>query len=253
MGLVCGIDTETTGLDYEKDTIIEIAAVTFDDVTWKPLHVFQRFVCTPGLPPLSPLIKELTRITDDMLMDGDYFEEVLSDFKLFSKDCTHFIAHNAEFDKKMLEGMCKKHSLYMPEKEWICSKTDIKTHFGKRCTKLSHLALDYGLAVDGSTLHRATEDVLLMGQVLAKSGMTLGDILKWKKEPWIYIQAIVEKPWLDNGASTTLAKADGYTWEKCHGDTSTVFSKQWIKRVKESEYENEIKKEVGFKRTRAYG
>lgn len=251
--LVCGVDLETTGLLPGDDYITEIGAALFKSSSWEPQATFSTFVYEPKALPLTPEIVKLTGITDDMVKSGSSIINALQKFEHFSEQSQAFVAHNKDFDQAfLLASAARAGYTFRPEfkaKPWICSKNEVKTHFGRRCTKLSHLAVDYGLLVDGSKLHRALDDVLLMGQVLAKSDMTLNMIIDWIKEPWIYMEALVEKPWLDAGKSTSEAKKHGYGWEKAYGD-SYVFSKKWIKRCKESEYEAEKAIQTSFKRIR---
>ncbi len=144
---------------------------------------------------------------------------------------------------------CMRVGLLTREMEWICSKNDVKTHADRRCTKLSHLGVDYGLVVDGKGLHRALGDVLLMGEMLKATGLTADEILKWKQEPWVYIEAQTEKPWKDEGRDVALAKADGYQWSKDYGN-GLVVQKRWSKRIKASEEEAEFAKKSPFFRAR---
>jgi DNA polymerase III epsilon subunit-like protein len=181
--------------------------------------------------------------------------EVFACIENFILNCDGFVAHNASFDLGMLEGNASRYNHTWSDKfkntPWVCSKSDVPKHANNRCTRLSHLAVDYGLLVDGAKLHRAVDDVLLMGKMLAQTGMTFEEIYTWKQEPWVYIQATnVEKPWVDGGASVKKAKEEGFSWEKAYGTDGPVFQKSWVKRVKESEYQKELDGPSQFKRTR---
>jgi DNA polymerase III epsilon subunit-like protein len=245
--LVCGVDFETTGLEPGKDFITEIGAVLFHDSTWEVRGRFSRFVYEPKALPLSEDIVRLTGITDKMLTEqGVPTREALLSFADFSSEAVAFVAHNKDFDQGMFKAEVERSkvelSLATLNKSWYCSKGDIKAHEGKRCTKLSHLAVDYGLVVDGGKLHRALDDVLLMGQMIAATKTSFIEMKTYAEEPWVYIQAITKGPWVDGGKSTNEAKKLGFAWEKCNGTYSPIFSKKWVKRVKKSALEEELKK-----------
>ncbi len=65
------IDLETTGLDPEKDTIIEIAAVRFhlerDGDVFRSVYEDERSMLIDPKRPLEENISMITHITDDML------------------------------------------------------------------------------------------------------------------------------------------------------------------------------------------
>ncbi len=91
-------DLETTGLNHSPvggsmDRIIEIGAVKIEGGVIK--EKFSSFVACPVR--LSGEIKELTGITDDMLLGAPEVDKVLADFCKFCKDCS-LVAHNAAFD-----------------------------------------------------------------------------------------------------------------------------------------------------------
>lgn len=242
MGLVCGIDVETTGLDPKKDWVIEVAACHFDSETWELKGKFEAVLAVAKALPLSDLTKSLTGITDGDLVAGLNPFEVFKAVQIFSSPCDYFIAHNAQFDAGMLMDNMERYgfgpSPEMLKKPWLCSKDDIP-HTNKKCRTLSHLAVDYGCVVDGSSLHRAMADVLLMGRMLQKIGRTAEQINQWRLEPWVYLAAQVSFQDKD------LAKRDGFSWEQCGPHK---FPKQWVKRLKQSEVSAEKARDPGFKR-----
>ena len=89
----CAFDTETTGLSYKKDKIIELGAVRFDKSG--VLASYNSFVHVDF--PLPPIITQITHITDQMLIDAPTIQKVMADFEEFSKGCV-LVAHNAQFD-----------------------------------------------------------------------------------------------------------------------------------------------------------
>lgn len=99
-------DTETTGLNYATDQMIEIGAVKV-----KNNEVIDRFdeliACDS---PLPKIITELTQITDEMLVGKDSEENVTRRFLEFCGDLP-LVAHNAAFDIAFVTDAVKKYNL----------------------------------------------------------------------------------------------------------------------------------------------
>ncbi len=99
-------DTETTGLNYGVDQMIEIGAVKI-----KNNEVIDRFdeliACDR---PLSKFITELTQITDEMLKGKDTEENVTKRFLDFCGDLP-LVAHNAAFDIGFVANAMQKYNL----------------------------------------------------------------------------------------------------------------------------------------------
>ncbi len=91
-------DLETTGLDSEKDAIIEIGAVKFQG--GKTIDTFQRFV-NPRRR-ITPFIANLTGIRQRDLDRADTIERVAASFIAFV-GAAPLIAHNADFDLGFLK------------------------------------------------------------------------------------------------------------------------------------------------------
>ena len=92
-------DLETTGLDADKDAIIEIGAVKFQD--GKTLDAFQRLVNPQRR--ISPFIASLTGIRQRDLDRADPIERVAPEFVAFV-GASPLIAHNAAFDLGFLRA-----------------------------------------------------------------------------------------------------------------------------------------------------
>ena len=87
------VDTETTGLDSQKDRLIEIAAIRVRG--GKEVARFETLV-KPGRK-LSKKITEITGITDEELKDAPTPQDALQRFVDFLMDDI-IVAHNANFD-----------------------------------------------------------------------------------------------------------------------------------------------------------
>ena len=98
MALLLGIDLETTGLDPQKDKIIEVGWTLFDSNGYKCLRAKSSLVYL-GLQ-LSKEIEALTGITSEMLDSSGV--ELSTAFSCPSFD--YFVAHNASFEKSFLKA-----------------------------------------------------------------------------------------------------------------------------------------------------
>ena len=92
-------DLETTGLDAQKDAIIEIGAVKFQG--GRTLDTFETFVNPQRR--ISPFISNLTGIRQRDLDRADTIERVAASFIAFV-GASPLIAHNADFDLGFLRS-----------------------------------------------------------------------------------------------------------------------------------------------------
>jgi DNA polymerase-3 subunit epsilon len=165
-GRAAVIDTETTGTDFARDKVIELAVVVFeyDRDTGEVGPVVGRYSAfeDPGFP-IPPESTAIHHITDDMVR-GQRFNE------LALQDCLRnvqlVIAHNAAFDRRFLEP---RFPLF-ETMAFGCSQYDIPWNdVGVSSHKLEYLAYRAGFFYEG---HRAEIDCRALLQVLAQP---LGD------------------------------------------------------------------------------
>ena len=86
-------DIETTGFSSDRDRIIEIGAVRYEN--GEKTGDFSEFV-NPGIP-IPYKITQLTSIRDDMVIPADPIEKVLPRFLDFCRGCV-LVGHNVGFD-----------------------------------------------------------------------------------------------------------------------------------------------------------
>jgi len=103
MTSIVALDLETTGLDHERDAIIEIGARRFDgsrvEDEWTTL-------VNPGRH-IPEFISNLTGISDEMVRQAPRIREVLDDLAAFIGDAP-ILGHNIQFDLSFL----KKYGLF---------------------------------------------------------------------------------------------------------------------------------------------
>jgi len=235
--LVLGIDTETTGIDIQKDSIVELGAVLFDvsnDGAWVPIEGFCSLVYEDGYV-ISPEAEKVNGISIQKLKEeGISFKKAMEAVLPLIVRADYIIAHNAKFDLGMISSQCqlkKIDSTKIFKRPWLCSIEDLPSNEGKKCLKLSHLAVDYGVTVNPDELHRATGDILLMGKMLEKAKADIYEMHRYSIAPYRVLAAEVTPPWEDNGKSVDLAKSLGYSWEKTR-KSPKMFKKMWVKAVK---------------------
>jgi DNA polymerase III subunit epsilon len=155
------VDFETTGLDANKDEIIEVAMVKFgysnsDQVTGVT-GIFQAFNQPAASIPAE--IVALTGITDAMVTGHKIDATALESFVA---DANIVIAHNAAFDRKFAEGSWP----LFQHKHWACSATGIEWQkYGFGGVKLSYLLTQSGFFHDA---HRALDDCHATLEILAR-------------------------------------------------------------------------------------
>jgi DNA polymerase III subunit epsilon len=145
------LDVETTGLDQQKDEVIELGMVKFDYLPDGRIvgirDIFSSF--NEPLEPIPPDVIALTGITNEMVAGHRIDEAAVSSF---ANDAVIVIAHNAGFDRKFAER-------YWPifeRKAWGCSATEVEWRkHGFEGSRLAYLLNGAGFfhqahrAVDG--------------------------------------------------------------------------------------------------------
>ena len=157
-------DTETTGLDYARDEIIEFSAVVLekqDDGVAVTREYDQLVTLTPG-NTVPPKITELTGIsTQDILQRGIAKEQVCGDIAQMIQGNTLLLAYNAHFDLSFLFYLLLRNGdpTILKGKD----KLDLLTVYKDRreYPHRLHNAIDaYGLTGKVVNSHRAIDDVI---------------------------------------------------------------------------------------------
>lgn len=94
------IDIETTGLGPEKEKIIEIGAVKYEDGVQK--EVFSTLI-RPQTAGIPARITELTGITDEMVKDAPGEAEAMGSLLRFLEGEEVLLGHNVSFDFSFLK------------------------------------------------------------------------------------------------------------------------------------------------------
>ncbi len=175
------IDTEATGLNTVRDKIIELGFVAFEydagsGVIYKILHTYDEFE-DPN-EPLSDIVKQITGITDDMVKD-QHLDDDTANTWLEKADL--IIAHNAAFDRQMLERRLP----IVSKANWACTFNDIAwMDEDISSLKLDYIAYKLGFFFDG---HRAVNDAQatlhILTRAMPNSGkLTMANLLAGARE-----------------------------------------------------------------------
>jgi len=184
------LDTETTGLDHNRDRIIELAMLRF---AWNPgsglpegaVQVFDQLE-DPGFP----IPEEAKRVTG--ISDADVAGKRIDDAAVaaFLQGADLVIAHNAGFDRPFAE----RRIAAFADVAWGCSFADVDwKRLDESSAKLETLALSLGLFYDA---HRAETDchallrVLLEPRAQVDGANALSLLVQQSQGPSFRLQAL---------------------------------------------------------------
>lgn len=158
-------DLETTGISCQTDEVIEISAIRVRD--GKVVDEFSSLV-NPGRE-IPYFASKVNGITDQMVCNAPYFEEVLASFIEFIGEDT-LVGHNIHsFDIKFIYRDCGRYFGKLPNNDYVDSLLLAKKclpHLKHR--KLVDLAQYYGISSEGA--HRALNDCYMNYRIFEKMG-----------------------------------------------------------------------------------
>ena len=176
-------DTETTGLMFARDEIIEFAAVVVERRDGKAVVTRQYdelVTLTPG-NTVPPKIQELTGIsTQDILERGVAKTRVCRDISEMFAGNTLLLAYNAHFDLSFLFYMLLRNGdpAILKGKD----KLDLLTVYRDRHSyphKLCSAIEVYGLAGKVVNSHRAVDDVIATVAVMEEMEKEKNDLMRY--------------------------------------------------------------------------
>ena len=176
-------DTETTGLIYSRDEIIEFAAVVLElrDGKLTVLREYDELIrLTPG-NTIPPEIQNLTGITnEDVEARGISKEQLCRDLQEMIIDGTLLVAYNAHFDLSFLYYLLLRNGdiSILKGKD----KLDLLTVYKDRHSyphKLCNAIEVYQLADKVVNSHRAVDDVIATVAVMEEMEKEKDDFLQY--------------------------------------------------------------------------
>ena len=148
MDSIVALDIETTGLDPEKDAIIEIGAVRFrghrEEAHWGSL-------VNPGRR-IPPFITQLTGITDQMVLQAPTVRALIPELAEFVGDAP-VVGHNVRFDL----GFLRRYGIL--KNNLVLDTYDLAAVLVPNAGRYNLGALAQALNVPFPATHRALDDV----------------------------------------------------------------------------------------------
>jgi len=159
-------DTETTGLDVERDDVVQIAGVRILRGQLMQGDTFDELV-DPGRP-IPPSSTEIQGITDAMVTEARRFTAVGQAFSEFAENAV-LVAHNASFDRAFLDRFdaAAEAPLFAPP--MLCTaqlSLALNPHLNDHT--LDAVADRYGVRIDDTHRHTALGDAEATAEVFLK-------------------------------------------------------------------------------------
>ena len=158
------LDTETTGLNFDNDRIIEIGIVELiDDVLTQ--NYFHEYI-NPEIE-ISLSAQKVHGISNEFLIGKPTFSNIVEKFLSFIKDDV-IIIHNAEFDTNFINKEFRNCGLNDIENSIIDTIKIAKKEFPGQTVNLDSLCKKLGIINTRQNFHGALLDATLLSKVYLK-------------------------------------------------------------------------------------
>ncbi|MBR4554583.1 MAG: PolC-type DNA polymerase III [Ruminococcus sp.] len=160
-GEIIVFDLETSGQYHDKDRIIEIGAVKL-----RGLEIVDSFDTFVNIhEPLTEFIKDLTKITDEMLAGGLEEADAVKAFVEFCGESPVLVAHNARFDTGFLDEALRRNNIKLRytsvDTVPLCRLMLPELENHKLNTVADHFSLDFNH-------HRGSDDSRVLGEIFIR-------------------------------------------------------------------------------------
>ena len=160
------LDTETTGLDFEKDRVIEVGCLELVDnvFTGKKFHQFYN----PSGVMISEQAESVHGLSNSFLEDFKTFDESTEDFMDFIGD-SKMIIHNAQFDLTMINSSLNRTGKKIfKDEDAICTLEMAKKKFPGSKNNLNALCRRFNISLESREKHGALIDCYLLLEVYSE-------------------------------------------------------------------------------------
>jgi DNA polymerase III epsilon subunit family exonuclease len=198
---IIAFDLETTGLDVNKEEIIELGAIMFSVKESRGHIVPEEFGKFQYLVKASKRVSaeatKINHITDEMLSTALSPVEVLQKFKEFCDKANCLVAHNAAFDISFLNAAYGKHLLPAPILPVLDSIKIARNIIQLPDYKLGTVAKAFegrneiSLKVKDDSMHRAVYDCEMLMHILIALLRGRFSLEEWTEQE--FLQALKKK------------------------------------------------------------
>jgi len=157
------LDTETSGLDYDKDRIIEVGCLELVNgiYTGEKFHKYYK----PDNLIISSQSEQIHGLNNKFLSNFKTFDEEIDSFLNFING-SQLIIHNAQFDLSMINNSLKRLSKEIIKKnETICTLEMAKKKFPGSKNNLNALCRRFDISLESRKTHGALTDSFLLLEV----------------------------------------------------------------------------------------
>tara|TARA_B100000886_G_C20418386_1_gene490313 strand:+ start:444 stop:1151 length:708 start_codon:yes stop_codon:yes gene_type:complete len=157
------LDTETTGLDFDNDRIIEVGCVELIDEI-KTGVTFHKYY-NPGDRVISEQAEQIHGLNNRNLENFGLFENELEEFLEFIQNSS-LVIHNAQFDLTMINNALKRKNREIIDKErCICTLEMARKKFPGGKNNLNALCRKFDISLENRIKHGALTDCNLLSEV----------------------------------------------------------------------------------------
>ena len=157
------IDTETSGLDFDKDRIIEVGCLELIDgvFTGNKFHQYYK----PDEVVISSESEKIHGLSNQFLSKFRTFEDEIEKFMAFVCE-SPLIIHNAQFDITMINNALKRSGKKQIDTDTaICTLEIAKKKFPGSKNNLNALCRRFDISLESREKHGALTDSFLLLQV----------------------------------------------------------------------------------------
>lgn len=217
------LDTETTDLEVENGEVIEVGAVLFSMDHMSVIECYSALIESDAPNPVEKI---------NHIPEAAYAEWGMGPYTVWKRvdqmgiDCQAVLAHNADFDRKWVEGkpgIGKGGGMTILDLPWIDTCGGVQWPLESRPgSSLVNLAFEHGLGVDDP--HRALSDCLLLARLLRQChrlGYDVQKILERGLRPTATYES------LEPYANRKIVKDAGFKWKPIIGRSK----ESWVRKM----------------------